>query len=308
MINVQATAKLSYNQRPLHQLERNGVNIASFVQPDAANIDWKTVDSFGEEWTKFSGFSEQDLAKIGSDYFDIVTDAMLNSDTIALDVGCGTGRWTKFVSSRCKFVEAIDPSKAVFAAASMLGDNDNVRITQADVDNIPFEDNSFDFVFSLGVLHHIPDTRAAMANCVEKLKPGGYFLVYLYYNFENKGPLFRGLYHLSNLLRKIISRLPVTPKKIVCDVLAVTVYLPLALLSRIVKAVFGGEIYRKLPLSYYHATSFHIMRNDSLDRFGTPLEQRFSRSQIESMMKSCGLTQIEISKDEPLWHAVGKKA
>lgn len=87
-------------------------------------------------------------------------------------MGCGSGRWSKYLSGKVKFIEAIDPSRSVFSASALTADIPNIRITQAGVDNIPFEDNSFDFVYSLGVLHHIPDTAAAMQACVNKLKPG----------------------------------------------------------------------------------------------------------------------------------------
>jgi hypothetical protein len=63
----------------------------------------------------------------------------------------------------------------------------------------------------------------------------------------------------------------------------------------------------KIPLSYYRIHSFHIMKNDALDRFGTPLEQRFSRAKIHKMMEQCGLEAIKISDGEPYWHAVGRK-
>lgn len=297
----------AYNQEPKYYLDASGEKIASFIDHSSGNIDWETVESFGEEWTKFSNFSDLELSQIGKDYFDIVSEKMLNSRSRVLDVGCGTGRWTKYVCSRAGFVEAIDPSKAVLVAEQMLSSNDNVRITQAEVDNIPFEDNSFDFVFSLGVLHHIPDTKAAMRKCVQKLKPDGHFLVYLYYNFENRGMIFRSIFHLSSLVRSSVCKLPSGAKKFVCDLLAFSAYLPLALLSKALKPVIGNGI-KKLPLSYYHDKTFNVMRNDALDRFGTPLEQRFSKAEISEMMTSSGLTDIRFSATEPYWHAVGRKS
>src|SRR5690606_11492512 len=143
-------------------------------------------------------------------------DRKIFADAVVLDVGCGTGRWSKYVCNKVGFVEAIDQSDAVFAAVSLLKEKKNVRITQASVDHIPFEDNAFDFVFSLGVLHHIPDTFDGIKKCVAKVKPGGYFLVYLYYNMDNTGVLFKTVFVLSNLLRRIICKLPSGFKKAVC--------------------------------------------------------------------------------------------
>ena len=265
-----------------------------------------TVESFGEEWSKFDSFSESEIAQIGDDYFDIVGPDILNENSTVLDMGCGTGRWTKYASQRSGFVEAVDPSKAVFAAAQLLADSKNVRVSQAEVDNLPFADDTFDFVFSLGVLHHIPDTPAAMKKCVSKLKPGGHFLVYLYYNFENRGFLFKLTFHLSNVIRSVISKLPASLKKLVCDFLACVVYWPLATISRLLRPILKNGV-KAIPLSYYSDKTFNVMRNDSLDRFGTPLEQRFSQADIVQMMKSSGLEEIKFSETEPYWHAIGRK-
>ncbi|HNP99917.1 MAG TPA: class I SAM-dependent methyltransferase, partial [Bacteroidia bacterium] len=62
-----------------------------------------------------------------------------------------------------------------------------------------------------------------------------------------------------------------------------------------------------IPLSYYWDKNFKIIRNDALDRLGTPLEKRFSRKLIEIMLTNAGLTEIVFSENEPFWHAVGKK-
>ena len=67
------------------------------------------------------------------------------------------------------------------------------------------------------------------------------------------------------------------------------------------------RIREKVPLQGYERQSFYVIRNDSLDRFGTPLEQRFSRKEMESMMMEAGLTEIKFSENIPYWHATGKK-
>jgi hypothetical protein len=64
----------------------------------------------------------------------------------------------------------------------------------------------------------------------------------------------------------------------------------------------------RLPLAAYRFQTWNIIRNDSLDRFGTPLEQRFSRKQLEEMMRHFGLTDIKFSEKIPFWHAIGRRA
>ncbi|MBD0295488.1 MAG: methyltransferase domain-containing protein, partial [Flavisolibacter sp.] len=169
-------------------------------------------------------------------------------------------------------------------------------------------DESFDFVYSLGVLHHIPDTFKALQACVDKVKKGGYFFTYLYYNLDNRGYLFRSLFNLSTVLRRAVSKLPAKPKRLVCDTLAVGLYMPFITFSRLLKVMGVQEsIRKKIPLFGYENKSFYIIRNDSLDRFGTPLEQRFTKNEIQQMMEKAGLEEITFSNNIPYWHVVGRK-
>jgi hypothetical protein len=96
-------------------------------------------------------------------------------------------------------------------------------------------------------------------------------------------------------------------KKFTCDLLAVTVYMPFVLFGRLLKSIGLKKLARRVPLSIYQDQPFYIIRNDSLDRFGTTLEQRFSRQQVEDMMTRSGLSDIVISPGMPYWHAVGRK-
>lgn len=182
------------------------------------------VQSFGEEWDKFAEHSDDRVTALHEEYFDIVTNEMVNKNTYMIDIGCGSGRWTDYFTDKAGFIEAIDPSDAVLVADNMLGDKPNVRVSKASVDTIPWPDETFDFGMSIGVLHHIPDTKQALINCVKKIKTGGYFYVYLYYRFDNRGPIFKGIFYLSNLMRLVISRMPKGLKRFICDVIAAVVY------------------------------------------------------------------------------------
>lgn len=274
----------------------------------SGNVDKKTIQSFSEEWSKFDVFSDEEIRKIGDEYFDLVTDEMLNKKSRVLDLGCGTGRWSRYVADRVAQVEAIDPGASIFAASRLLKDKKNVRVTQASSDLIPFADESFDFVMCLGVLHHIPNTQQALNDLIWKLKQGGFALLYFYYNFENRSLAFKLLFRISDLLRRMVSRMPGQLKKATCDVIAIVVYLPWVSMARLIKSLGGTSIYKKLPLSYYTGKSFHIMRNDALDRFGTPLEKRFSRQEITQMCQKAGLSDIRFSEKEPYWCLVGRKS
>jgi SAM-dependent methyltransferase len=302
-----STLTVPFSQPPTQQVDTPNRPIYQFPL-DNENIDMVTVESFGDEWQAFHGFEEAEIEKLGNEYFDIITPAMLNASTTVLEVGCGSGRFLKYVSTRAGFVVGVDPSHAVFAADNLLGKNEKVVLARASANNLPFADGAFDFVYSIGVLHHIPDTARAMQACVDKVKPGGYFFTYLYYNLDNRGFLFRSLFNVSTVVRKVVSRLPGKAKRAVCDGLAVGFYMPFVGLSRLLRGLGVKEAVRsKIPLYGYENKSFYIIRNDALDRFGTPLEQRFTKAQIRAMMEGCGLEDITFSPNIPYWHVVGRK-
>lgn len=297
---------IEYNSKELRIEKIDDRNIYCFEQ-GIENIDLTTVNSFGEEWNKFDEFSSEEIQNAGDQYFDIVTTKELNKNSYVLDLGCGSGRWTKYMADKCKFIEAVDPSEAIFSAAKTYGKLSNVRYTQAGVETIPFPDNTFDFAISLGVLHHIPDTGAAIKSFVKKIKPNGFALIYLYYALDNRGFLYKFIFNASTLLRRVISSMPATIKQFICDLIAVFIYLPFIGLTKLVKVLFGGNLYMKIPLAYYRDKSWNIIRNDSLDRFGTPLEQRFSKQQISEMLENAGMTVVRFSDGEPFWHVLAKK-
>ncbi len=295
-------------QEPSYYIETPHRTIAAYSSAQSSNIDRQTVEAFGNEWLSFHHFSDKDLQDIFRHYFDIVTPDMLNDQKTAIDLGCGSGRFIKALLPRVKHIVGLDPSKAVLAADQLIGQSDKVTLIQADIDNIPFPDDYFDFAYSLGVLHHIPDTRLALQRCVQKLKKNGYFLLYLYYNLDNRPLPYRLLFAASNLLRRIVCQLPPTPKRYVCDLLAILLYMPFVGLCRLLKKIgVPTALRQRIPLYFYEDKSWYIIRNDSLDRFGTPLEQRFSRQHIETMMNYAGLTDIVFSEQTPYWHAVGRK-
>ena len=298
--------KSTYNQVPLQVVAGKNREIAIF-STEGKNIDLKVVQSFGEEWLKFNDFSDDIIEGSANEYFDILNDTIINKNTYAIDVGCGTGRWTKFLTNKVGFIEAIEPSNAIFAADNLLGKIENVRLAKASTDTIPFADETFDFAMSIGVLHHIPDTQQAMIDCVKKVKRQGYFYCYLYHNLEKMNWWLKLLFNISELVRKIVYPLPSPIKHFVCDMLALIIYTPFILWVRMLIFLGFYELAKKMPLYAYHNKAFFIVRNDSLDKFGTSLEQRFSKKEVEQLMANCGLENIVISSGTPYYHTIGRK-
>lgn len=274
----------------------------------ADNIDSRVVESFGDEWSHFdqSQLGGEEYESLFNLYFSIFPWESLPPNAQGFDLGCGSGRWAKGVAPRVGKLHCIDASeRALDVAKRNLGKMTNVEFHHASVDRIPLPDASMDFGYSLGVLHHVPDTQKGIASVVSKLKPGAPLLLYLYYAFDNRGMLFRSVWKASDLVRAVVSRAPKFLRMGLSQIIALVVYFPLARLAWLLDAL--GIDVERLPLSAYRERSLYTMRTDALDRFGTRLEQRFTRAQIAAMMKSAGLENIRFSDSVPYWCAVGTR-
>lgn len=266
------------------------------------NIDDRVVSDFGHEWSKFNHIKidNSSLKTSFESYFSIFPFDQLPEKAEGFDMGCGTGRWAKFVAPMTYKLNCIDPSALALNQArdnlSMFG---NCIFECANASENSLQDSSQDFGYSLGVLHHTPDTYEALENCAKKLKPGAPFLLYLYYSMDNKPSWYKLLWRVSNLFRKIISKLPFPIKYFISQVIGLFIYFPLARTSLLMEK-FGFDV-QNFPLSDYRSKPLYILRTDALDRFGTRLEHRFSQLEIKDMLKKSGFSRITFSEKPPYW-------
>ena len=270
-----------------------------------ANLDKKTVEGFGDEWSRFdqTGMKDEDTKQLFESYFSVFPWAKLPEDSVGFDLGCGSGRWAKLVAPRVGKLHCIDPSVAIEIAQNNLRGTVNCEFHHASVDEIPVVDQSMDFGYSLGVLHHIPDTQAALTSCVNKLKPGAPFLLYMYYAFDDRPSWYRLIWKISEVIRGLVSRMPHGLRYVMSQLIAGLIYWPLARFAKL--AEYSRVDVKNFPLSFYRHCGFYVMRTDALDRFGTRLEQRFSRVEIQGMMELAGLEDIVFSEKAPFWCAIG---
>lgn len=272
------------------------------------NLDLKTVQGFGDEW---SSFDQSRLIGAQYDqwfdrYFAIFPFDSLPPNAEGFDLGCGSGRWALGVAPKVGTLHCVDPAaKALDVAKRRLANYPNVDFHLASANALLFASATQDFGYSLGVLHHVPNTLEAMRSAVATLKPSAPFLVYLYYALDDRPGWFRTLWRATDLCRLGIARLPFTARRLITDSIAFTVYWPLSRAAAIAERL--GANVANFPLAAYRGANVHTLRTDALDRFGTRLEQRFTRSEIEQLMISSGLENIRFSDREPYWVAVGTK-
>lgn len=265
----------------------------------------RTQESFGYEWEHFDRMLPEydDLARR---YFALVPPDLLEG-ALVLDAGCGMGRWARYVGERpVRRLYALDYSRAIDRAAVTLDPQERTHCVQADLRHLPFRPGTFDFIYSLGVLHHLVDPNAGMRSLVERLKPDGALLVYLYYALDNRPPFFRLLLRAVSAVRRFTSRLPKPLMHRLAWLIGVGIYWPLARLARQLDHLGLGRIAENVPLAQYRQHSLSLMIADAFDRFATPVERRYSRRQIRAWLARYGF-EASFSAASPYWVALAKR-
>ncbi len=225
----------------------------------SSNLDVETVTDFGREWDRFdqSSLDAAELAEMFDAYFAIFPWDRLREDARGFDAGCGSGRWAALVASRVGHLHCVDASaEALSVARTRLAGIASAELHHAPVNAMPFAESTMDFGYSLGVLHHIPDTAAGLAACVKLLKPGAPVLLYLYYAFDNRPAWFRAVWRLSDGLRRILAPMPFRAKALITDLIALLIYWPLARLALLAEAL--GKNGDAIPLGAYRHRTFYV--------------------------------------------------
>ena len=276
------------------------------------NLDQNVIDGFGHEWAAFD-YAETETAEALDAQFAAycapIDLSQFNPETsLAGDFGAGSGRWSSRLAPYFSSVYALEPSDGASTVlkTKFVGDPKIVVLKETvGVNSIPV--GSLDLAMSLGVLHHIPDTALAIKDVSRSIKPGGVFLCYLYYNLENKPAYYKLIFKGVNIVRQVISASPQPLRRFSATIIAALVYWPLAQLSKVLSKL--GRNTSNLPLHHYANMPFVMLANDALDRFGTSLEQRFSKAEITEMLRAAGfdLTTLRFSEIEPFWTFVVNK-
>jgi 2-polyprenyl-3-methyl-5-hydroxy-6-metoxy-1,4-benzoquinol methylase len=122
---------------------------------------------------------------------------------LVLDGGCGAGRFSAIASQWGAKVVAVDISAAVDACgANMKELGCDVEVVQASLFNLPFRPETFDRIFSLGVVHHTPDPKLAIRTLPSLLRPGGRLAFWIYEKRWTRFLMAR------NLIRIVTRKLP----------------------------------------------------------------------------------------------------
>ena len=276
------------------------------------NLDQGVIDSFGHEWATFDYGVTENAEALNAQFDAYCAPIDLShfdpKNSIAGDFGAGSGRWAARLVPYFSLVYALEPSDgANKVLQNILSDEAKILVLQETVGENSIPLATLDLAMSLGVLHHIPDTGLAIKDVSLRIKPGGMFLCYLYYNLENKPFFYKLIFKAVNAVRQVISLLPQRIKRIVCSSIAAVIYWPLARFSKLMNKIGMNTL--NIPLHHYANMPFVMLANDALDRFGTSLEQRFSKAEITEMLALAGfdISTLRFSEIEPFWTFSVKK-
>lgn len=263
----------------------------------------RTMRSFGYEWRHFSDFRPEGEANFRW-YFARYPSERLRGKVL-LDVGCGKGRHIFFAAQQAHKVIGIDLSPAVDAAFDNVGHLENVHIAQADLFQLPLRPQNFDMVYSLGVLHHLPNPEAGFREILRYGKPGADVLVYLYWSLNDESYWKRLLLKAVKMVRRVSTRVPFPLLRVFSWCVALACEVVFVVPYRILRNTRWKAFAETLPLKLYADFPFQLLYQDQFDRFSAPIENRYDREQVEGWLIRSGVESWEIMRGSG-WRAVGK--
>lgn len=262
-----------------------------------------TTTRFSYEWKKFAQL-HQEYEQQFLDWVDLPKTFFKNK--IILDAGCGTGRHLDCVSRYgAKVAIGIDLGESIEVANRHHRQKNNVHVVQADIYHLPFPKQSFDYAYSIGVLHHLPQPESGFRAILEKIKNKGGISIWVYGREGN------GLLKLMDPIRKhFISKLPLK----VVDALSLLIITPLYPIFKLYKVINESRL---KPLSkilpqndffyYLSKLNFRICHCILFDQLLAPTAYYYKASEIMAWFKQAGIGTYKITaRNKNSWRGYGE--
>ena len=261
--------------------------VASKDEPDAAP-ELRTSESFGYEWTEFSKYDVDNFSPfikpLGEGFF---------KGKFGLDVGCGAGRHAGRAAALGAEIVGVDLSHAIDVAARAHRHARSTHFVQADIGRLPFRAGAFDFIYSLGVLHHLPDPPRGFAVLPRHLKPDGALFIWVYQRTLRK-KILEGA-------RAVTTRLPLRVVKGLSWAAAAVDY---GLGANLYRALSRFEIVRRWTPSRvkeYAGYGFYVSAADWFDRLSAPISHCYSEADVRGWLDGSALADVETALVDDSW-------
>jgi 2-polyprenyl-3-methyl-5-hydroxy-6-metoxy-1,4-benzoquinol methylase len=245
------------------------------------------VGSFSFEWQKHSRtqLDSANLNRRSEDALQNRTDCNLKDlkGKLVLDAGCGSGRYAEVAANSGATIVGFDLSYAIDASFKNIGRRVNVHLVQADMFNLPFKKEIFDFIYSFGVLHHTLDARKAFLRLPPLLKPQARISISVYSSYN------KGIVYSSNLWRFFTTRMPRMLLYYLCFISVPLYYLyRLPVIGNIAKMVF--------PISMEPNWRWRLL--DTFDWYSPKFQSKHTHAEVFGWFKEAGLSDAVVFKDE----------
>jgi len=271
------------------------------TRAETEKIKELTSKSFGFQWNVFSEMFVE-YEKNFLNYIKPLKPSFFKNKVV-LDAGCGSGRHTYYAAKYGAEVVGFDLSDAVEAAYKNCRKFEHVHIVQGDIYNPPFR-HEFDFIMSIGVLHHLPGPKKGFMSLVNLMKKGTTIFVWLY---GREGRWFK-IHVVEGIIRKITSRMPHRMLYYLC-------YLPAGIYhscNLIYNFLNGNDATRSLsnyvPFKGYARFPFRVKHADAFDLLATPINNYYTRHEVEQWAMDAKLHDVRISDIEgKSWRLFGRR-
>ncbi len=246
-------------------------------------IDHKeSFPDFGEQFTKDSNidgyWGSVELLK------DIVNPFDLNEikDKKIMEIGVGSGRISNnLLKFHPKILYGIEPSKAIEVAKKNIKSN-KIKLINSKGEDLNFL-NEIDYVFSLGVIHHIPNYEKVLQKIYDSLKPGGKFIIWVYGKEGNELYLF-----IFNNLRRLTTYLPDFFLRIISHIINLVTYVYGFLCK------FFNLPLRKYFIELFNKCSFEKRSYIIFDQLNPSYAKYFTKDELHEVLKKTNFTNIKI--------------
>lgn len=257
--------------------------VIRFVEPE------NYAGSFGFQWQKYARTQLDDEESRESEHDFRRKTGLTPSDLngkLVLDVGCGMGRFADVATRWGAQVVGIDLSAAAEVAARNLEGRQFIAL-QADVFALPFAPASFDFIYSIGVLHHTPNCEQAVRALPQYLKPGGTLAVWLY-------SAYNPWYRFSDIYRRVTHKMPAkTLHGILRVVVPVVNSVDSALrVLPVVGRPLSGLLRFLAPVNRNSNRQWRVL--DTFDWYSPKYQSKHTYEEVFRWFETCGLEDLHV--------------
>ena len=255
----------------------------------AERLHERTRRSFGYQWTVFGEMAEAFEADF-LNYVHPLPPAFFAGKR-GLDAGCGFGRHLHYAARFGATMVGLDFSRAITRAREVNTGLPGVTFVQADILRPPFRAACFDFVYSIGVLHHLPDPEAGFRALLPLVRPGGAIFIWVY--SKSRGATNRVL----EVVRGVTSRLPLPVTRGLSWLGALVDWVGFILPYRVVRRVGGESVDRFVfpRVKLYARYPFPVAYADWFDRLSAPIRHYYDHTDLVQWAERAGLVSVRIS-------------